>query len=305
MLPVGTLTLLAVVFALAFFGPAHHGLDGPPPDTTPARPNVPGQGESTPVAPAEFAAGACRAFAPLSGDRHRTIFVDAGHGGADPGAGGTTASGEPVAEKQLTLAVALATAQRLREHGYRVVLSRTQDTTVAPIRPAGSQQAVLSGDESHTDTLARAHCANLAGAAEFVSVHFDAFDDPGTTGTTTVYDTTRPFSPRNQQLAQVMQRDLLASLAAHGQQVDDRGVTTDDTAGGPAVTDLGDSYGHLAILGPAAPNYVSEPSRMPGVLVEPLFITNAAEASIAASEDGQSALAQGISDALEQADRGP
>jgi N-acetylmuramoyl-L-alanine amidase len=40
--------------------------------------------------PTGFSPGACVAFAPTMGDRHTTVFLDAGHGGLDPGAVGTT-----------------------------------------------------------------------------------------------------------------------------------------------------------------------------------------------------------------------
>jgi hypothetical protein len=57
---------------------------------------------------------------------------------------------------------------------------------------------------------------------------------------------------------------------------------------------------HLLILGPAKPGYFSSPSRMPGALIEPLFITDPSEASLAASSRGQEAIARGLLDAVEQ-----
>jgi N-acetylmuramoyl-L-alanine amidase len=55
--------------------------------------NVPGQGAGTEIDPAYFSPGACVAFAPTMGNRHLTVFLDAGHGGLDPGAVGITESG--------------------------------------------------------------------------------------------------------------------------------------------------------------------------------------------------------------------
>jgi len=49
-----------------------------------------GSPNGDPVDPEAFAAGACRAFGPTSGDRHETVFLDAGHGGIDPGGIGLT-----------------------------------------------------------------------------------------------------------------------------------------------------------------------------------------------------------------------
>ena len=67
-----------------------------------------GSARGVPLDPSRFAAGACMAFSPTSGNRHRRVFIDAGHGGIDPGAVGTTESGQTVHEADETLPVALA-----------------------------------------------------------------------------------------------------------------------------------------------------------------------------------------------------
>jgi N-acetylmuramoyl-L-alanine amidase len=48
------------------------------------------------------------------------------------------------------------------------------------------------------------------------------------------------------------------------------------------------------------PGYFSAPSQMPGAVVEPLFITDPFEGSIAASTKGQDVIAAGIARAAEQ-----
>jgi hypothetical protein len=50
-----------------------------------------------------FSPGACVAFPPTGGNRHLTVFLDAGHGGIDPGAVGTTESGQTIHEADETL----------------------------------------------------------------------------------------------------------------------------------------------------------------------------------------------------------
>src|ERR1039458_2426908 len=45
-----------------------------------------------------FEPGACVEYPPTSGDRHLTVFLDAGHGGIDPGGVGETQSGQTVEE---------------------------------------------------------------------------------------------------------------------------------------------------------------------------------------------------------------
>jgi N-acetylmuramoyl-L-alanine amidase len=60
------------------------------------------------------------------------------------------------------------------------------------------------------------------------------------------------------------------------------------------------SYGHVLLLGPAMAGYFTTPSQMPGALVEPLFITDPFEGTIASSPSGQAAIAQGIAKAVLQ-----
>jgi N-acetylmuramoyl-L-alanine amidase len=254
-----------------------------------------------PLSSSEFAAGSCVALAPTSGDRHQTVFLDAGHGGPDPGtASGTTESGQNIEEKAVTLPVALDTAQVLRAQGYRVVLSRTGDSSVARLTAADINGALLTTQGEHTELLARAACANLSGAAAMVSIHFDAYPDPSVGGATTLYDTARTFAAANQTLATALQQDIVTSLASGGWQVPDRGSADDTTAGGGEITAAGTAYGHIVLLGPDSPGYVDNPTTMPGALVEPLFLSDPAEATIAVNPVAQQAIATGIATALGQ-----
>ena len=251
-----------------------------------------------PTALGHFAPGACLAYPPAGGDRGRTVLVDAGHGGPDPGTSAVTTTGPGLSEKDATLPVALASAQLLRSRGYRVVLSRTTDSTVIPLAPDDLDGNVLSAEGKHADLLARATCANLAGAAALISIHFDGYPDSSVGGALTLYDAARPFSAASLALATLLQQNLTTALAANGTPVTNRGVTTDDTAGGGEITAPGTAYGHLTILGPRSPGYVDDPSQMPAALVEPLFLTNPAECAIAASVTGQQVIAGAIADAV-------
>ena len=73
---------------------------------------------------------------PTSGDRHQTVFLDAGHGGIDPGGVGTTESGRTIDEATETLPVELEAMHLLRAEGFRVVVSRTTDATVLRLGPS-------------------------------------------------------------------------------------------------------------------------------------------------------------------------
>ena len=86
------------------------------------------------------------------------IFIDAGHGGRDPGAAGTESR-----ESAVTLAAALDLKQALERTGrYRVRLTRESDTYVALYR--------------------RVAIARQADADLFISLHADAGSDPATRG---------------------------------------------------------------------------------------------------------------------------
>jgi N-acetylmuramoyl-L-alanine amidase len=243
-----------------------------------SQPSVPGLEDS-----------ACMSFAPTHGHLDRTVYIDAGHGGLDPGVVGTTASGRTVLEKDATLAVALRLASLLRGDGYGVVMARTKDTTVLKLSAADSYYGAITSSAERRDLAARAACANAAGANVLVSIHFDGYSDPSVGGTETFYDAARSFATTNRRLATDLQAALVARLAAA-----DRGVWTDDQLAAPTLTGSGESYNHLIELGPLSQGWVDNPSLMPGVLVEPLFVTNPAEALIASDPAGQQKIAEAL-----------
>ncbi len=250
-----------------------------------------------PVDPSRFSPGACVAYAPTTGDRHRTVFLDAGHGGPDPGSIGETQNGQRVQEAQLTLAVELDATALLRRHGFRVVVSRTRNTAVTRLTAADMSGGLLTAAGVHADVGARDVCANDAHANALVGIYFDA-GSAGNAGSVTGYDAVRPFAAENLRLAELVQSDVLAALNARGWRIPDDGVQT-DTGLGSTTTSAGTAYGHLLLLGPAKPGWFSTPSRMPGALIEPLYITDPFEATIAASRTGQEVIAAGLARALE------
>ncbi len=250
--------------------------------------------------PGTYAGGSCMELQPTTGDRHTTVFLDAGHGGPDPGSTGTAPSGKAVYEKQFTLPVELETASLLRADGYTVVVSRTTDGPVAALGPGDLNGVILTSTGEHVETAARVRCANEAHAAVLVSIHFNAFSDPSAGGALTTYDPSRSFAAASRRLALLLQRDIVSSLARSGWHVESRGVVTDTSIGAPALTTAAASYGHLFILGPRLAGFNNDPSQMPGALVEPLFITDPAETAIVQSTAGRHAIASGIAQAVER-----
>jgi N-acetylmuramoyl-L-alanine amidase len=253
----------------------------------------------TPVAPTSialdagrFAPGGCIALPPTGLASRGTVLVDAGHGGPDPGSLGTTLDGRTVAEKDLTLPVALAVASRLRAVGVTAVLSRSTDELGSTIDSGEVQNGSLTTAASQEDLVARVRCANTARADALVSVHFNSFDDPAVTGSETLYDVDRPLAPRSRALAQSLQTNIRVGLAALGEPSSDRGVI-DDSSGGEA------GGGGLVLLGPGVPGSSDEASAMPGALVEPFFLTNPGDLTAVATPRGVDVLAGAISSGVE------
>jgi N-acetylmuramoyl-L-alanine amidase len=246
------------------------------------------------VAMSGVEAGACMSFQSKAGGSGKTVFIDPGHGGLDPGVVGTVGQ-QQLLEKDVALAVGLRLASLLQGGGYRVVMSRTQDTSVTRLTPADSVTGAMTASAVHRDLVTRAACANAGASSVLVSIHFDAFDDPSVAGTETFYDAQRPFAAENKRLAADLQTALVSGLGST-----DRGVWTDDQLAAPTLTASGSLYGHLIELGPPSAGYVDSPSQMPGALVEPLFLTNAAEAKIASSASGQQRIAAALEVGLQK-----
>ena len=179
-------------------------------------------------------------------------------------------------------------------------MSRTTDGPVAVLTAADVANGILTLQGVHDDVAARDRSANLAGAAILIGIYLDAGASPLNAGSVTAYDSARPFADPNLHLAELVQSDVLAQLNANGWEIPDDGVVTDSGLGGPAQTSAEAAYGHLMLIGPAIPGFFATPSQMPGALIEPLYITDPFEASIAATATGQNAIAAGIARAAEQ-----
>ncbi|MEW8994462.1 cell wall-binding repeat-containing protein [Clostridium sp.] len=120
------------------------------------------------------------------------VFIDAGHGGSDPGA---RANG--LREKDLTLSIALKVQRILQAQGIEVVMSRTTDKFL---------------ELKEISSL-----ANSSGADAFASIHINSVENaPTANGIETYYYPNRMDS---KPLADSVQKQLLSSTGAYDRKV--------------------------------------------------------------------------------------
>ena len=113
------------------------------------------------------------------------VFLDAGHGGRDPGA-----LGSGLKEKDINLSVALRVGELLTNKGIEVAHSRTDDRFV--------------------DLADRAAMANGFGAHLFLSIHCNGFSNPSARGVETYC---YPSNSKGQKLAKLIQDSIVSRLS--------------------------------------------------------------------------------------------
>jgi N-acetylmuramoyl-L-alanine amidase len=224
--------------------------------------------------------GAARPPAPAAGPPApaRTVVLDPGHGGSNPGSHGAR-----VHEKRVTLQIAGLVATRLRARGVRVELTRTDDRTLT------LRQRVARADSLAADLFVSIH-ANASptrtqrGYETFVLTARGVDVD----GRALRADTTTPRTGVDAEVALVLDdvergaaQWAAADLAARMQQAlrtrrgaaGDRGVRQD---------------AHHVLLG----------ATMPAVLVEVGFLDHPIEGKQITSEPVQAEIADAIAEAI-------
>uniref|UniRef100_I2PXV8 N-acetylmuramoyl-L-alanine amidase n=1 Tax=Desulfovibrio sp. U5L TaxID=596152 RepID=I2PXV8_9BACT len=211
----------------------------------------------------------------------RTIMIDPGHGGKDPGAQGLFG----VTEKDVNLQFAKVLGEALRKQGFNVLYTRTTDVFI-PLET-------------------RTEMANTKGADLFVSIHCNAHGDVESTGLETYslnlansQDAVR-VAARENAASQKKISDLQAILT--DLMLSAKTAESKDLARFVQKRALGGLRGRYATRdrGPhEAPFFVLIGANMPAVLVELGYITNPDEARRLTSEAYQQALARGMADGI-------
>jgi N-acetylmuramoyl-L-alanine amidase len=220
---------------------------------------------------------------PLAGFRPvKTVILDPGHGGRDPGAIGVGG----LREKDVTLRLARALRLRLEAEGFRVLLTRDADVTL------GLEERTAAAEAEDGDI--------------FVSLHANAAPRRGVQGIETYYldDGHERHSlqvaarengiPRSQldALQRTLARLRISETSVHAERLA-------SLVHGQIVTGMPARYRPLQDLGvKKGPFYVLFLSDMPAILLEAGFLTNRTEAARLRDADYLEAVASQIAAAL-------
>lgn len=136
--------------------------------------------------------------APAAGqaDNVKTVLLDPGHGGEDPGAVSDYSGAK---EKDLNLVIALKVKALLEQEGYRVLMTRSEDRLEYEPDTSNIVQKRVQ------DLLRRKKMMDECGANISVSIHMNKFGETQYYGAQTFYP---PKSPESQKLAASIQRSL-------------------------------------------------------------------------------------------------
>ncbi len=204
-------------------------------------------------------ANSLEAYFPNPGLAGKTIVIDPGHGGSDPGASGPTGFTERTANWEITVRL----RDMLQDAGAEVILTRLglfEDATP----PEDWNPAI---DEYAGDLAKRA--AWSAKAHAFISIHNDWHSDRSAAGTTSYICESTLNASESGRLADLIQKEVTHCLGTFN-----RGVRN-------------------------ANYFVNRESHCPSVLVEVMYISNAREEGLLKQGHMQDAAAQGIFRALQ------
>lgn len=204
----------------------------------------------------------------------RTIVIDPGHGGTDPGKQNLRLK---LDEKDLTLDVSLRLKRLLEQLGYRVLMTRTTDKRF-------SNNPII-------DLPLRADFANKESADLYLSIHFNAVDhDPQRVAGTETY----VLTPQFQISTQPEQEKKMIGERYPGNQQDFANALLGynlhrQLVGELKSSDRGYKRYRLAVL---------RTLHCPGALVEAAYLSNDAEARKLATPEFRQKIAEALANGI-------
>lgn len=206
----------------------------------------------------------------------RTVMIDAGHGGKDPGA---IANG--VREKDVNLRMARIMGNMLQAQGFKVLYTRTTDKFI----PLEERTAL----------------ANAKGADLFISIHCNAYKDPRIHGLEVYYlnlatdaQAVRVAARENGVSAKKISdmQFILSDLMLNSKINESRQMAA--LVEKEVMRGVGPRYKISSHGSKGAFFYVLTGARMPSVLVELGYLTNPKEAAHLDSDEYLTAMARGL-----------
>ena len=214
---------------------------------------------------------------------HKTLVViDPGHGGKDSGATGH----KGLKEKDVALQISLELKRVLESAGLAAKLTRTKDEFVA--------------------LEERTAMANRLNADIFLSIHANAHDDSRVHGVESYYldSTNDKYALRVASVENKVREERVSEIQIALAQVSSKLYTSDSKRIAGNITDALSKVakrktGRTRNLG-VKPSlfYVLLGARMPAVLVEASFVTNAKDAKMLGSKNGTKAMGKAIGEAV-------
>src|SRR5215207_7755786 len=220
-------------------------------------------------------------------DGRNIVCIDPGHGGEDLGNVRLENGRITLQEKDFTLEHSQLLADRLREKGFEVVLTRETDTEVNPSNEDvnGDGTVAPEGGPARTEQIddlqARVNICNLGAADLLVSVHYNGAENTFLSGYEVWFNDEREFSGRSEAFATFMHEALEKGFASAGYDAVDRGIGIED---------------HV-VTGPERPGELV-PSEMPGAVVEGLFLSNDKDAAFIQSDRADETLVGAYEEAI-------
>ncbi len=201
---------------------------------------------------------------PASPLKHKTIVIDAGHGGIDGG----THDGQGFMEKDVTLDIALKLRARLRELGANATVTRDGDHDLSGV-------ATSTRGRHARDLKARVAMIDQLQPDFFISIHVNSSRSPDPAGAIAYYS---PRDWENERLAGIVQ-NAMNEMAAPSAGLNKL------TGGKPVQANM---------------YYLLKEATRPGCIIEVGFMTNPAERAKLKTQEYRQQIATTLVGALEK-----
>ena len=224
---------------------------------------------------------------PMKKGARKTIVIDPGHGGKDPGA-----SDNGVTEKNVNLAIGLELQNVLVARGYNVIMTRNTDV--------------------YLKLQERTDIANNANADLFVSIHVNALPSKKSMTGFEIYIMALPTDKDAMNLAKIENREYVEGKGIDTENVDKRtemllrilgdmqqnNKISESTEFAAALYNAGARNGLPMRRVAQAPFFVLRGAGMPAVLLETGFVTNAAESQLLTTQAYQQKIANAMAEGI-------